>query len=61
MLRLTSLMYALAGPTLAGILITAALVMDKFDTKSMIIAAAVGFIAAIPVSWIVAKKIADLS
>lgn len=60
MLRLTSIMYALAGPTLAGILITAALVMGKFDTKSMIIAAAIGFIVAIPVSWVVAKKVADL-
>lgn len=61
MLRLTSIMYSLVGPTIAGILITAALVMGKFDTQSMIIAAAVGFIVAVPVSWLVAKKVVDLA
>ena len=59
MLRLTGIMYALAGPTLAGILITAALVMGMFDTKSMIVAAGVGFIAALPISWVVAKMVND--
>lgn len=57
MIRLMGIIYSLAGPTLAGILITAALVMNMFDTKSMIIAAAVGFVAALPISWIVAKMI----
>ncbi|AOZ70863.1 hypothetical protein LPB142_03650 [Rhodobacter xanthinilyticus] len=57
MIRLFGIIYALAGPTLAGILITAALTMNKFDTMSMIYAAAIGFVAALPVSWIVAKQI----
>lgn len=54
---LFGIIYALAGPTLAGILITAALTMNMFDTKSMIVAAAVGFLAALPIAWIVAKQI----
>ncbi len=59
MYRLFGIIYALAGPTLAGILITAALTMNKFDTMSMIYAAAAGFIVAIPAAWIVAKQISE--
>jgi hypothetical protein len=57
MFRLFGIIYALAGPTLAGIIITAALTMNKFDTTSMIYSAAAGFLVAIPVAWIVAKQI----
>ncbi len=59
MSRLFGIIYALAGPTLAGILITAALVMNMFTTKAMIYAAVIGFVVALPVSWIVAKQITD--
>lgn len=59
MTRLFGIMYALAGPTLAGVLIVAALTMGMYDTKSMIYAAVVGFVAALPVAWIVAKKVND--
>lgn len=57
MYRLFGIIYALAGPTLAGILITAALTMNMFDTKSMIYAAVIGFVAALPIAWVVAKQI----
>lgn len=57
MFRLFGIIYALAGPTLAGIIITAALTMNKFDTMSMIYSAAIGFVVAIPIAWIVAKQI----
>ena len=59
MSRLFGIIYALVGPTLAGILITAALVMNMFNTKAMIYAAAIGFVVALPVAWIVAKQITD--
>ncbi|PTV96348.1 hypothetical protein C8J27_102142 [Rhodobacter aestuarii] len=59
MTRLFGIIYALAGPTLAGILITAALTMNMINTKSMIYAAAIGFIVALPIAWIVAKQIKD--
>lgn len=61
MLRLTLLMYTILSGTLAGIAIIAVLVAG-FDTKMPIIyAAAAGFIVAIPASWIIAKKISNLT
>jgi hypothetical protein len=59
MTRLFGIIYALAGPTLAGILITAALTMNMFNAKTMIVAAAIGFVVALPISWLVAKQISD--
>ena len=58
-MRLFAIMYSLAGPTLAGILITAALTMNMFTTKAMIGAAAIGFVLALPISWCVAKMIRE--
>ncbi len=57
MIRLFGIIYALAGPTLAGIFITAALTMNRFDNMSMIYAAASGFILALPIAWYVAKQL----
>lgn len=57
MYRLFGIIYALAGPTLAGILIVAALTMNMFDYKSMIYAALIGFAAALPIAWVVARQI----
>ena len=45
MIRLFSLIYTFVGATLAGSLIVAALTMNMFDTRSIIIAAAAGFAA----------------
>ncbi|WP_223637364.1 CTP synthetase [Rhodobacter sp. TJ_12] len=59
MTRLFGIIYALAGPTLAGILITAALTMNMINTKAMIYAAAIGFIVALPIAWVVAKQIKE--
>ena len=60
MLRLFGIIYALAGPTVAGVLIIAALTMGMVDTRSMVMAALIGFVAALPVTWVVAKKIAEI-
>lgn len=57
MTRLFGIIYALAGPTLAGILITVVLTMNQFHSRAMIYAAAIGFLVALPVAWIVAKQI----
>ena len=60
MLRLTLLMYSILSGTMAGSAIIAVLVAG-YDTKMPIIyAAATGFILALPVSWLVAKKISTL-
>ncbi len=60
MFRLTAVVYILLGATLAGILIVAALTMG-FDTRQPIVyAAIIGFVLALPVSWLVAGKLKDL-
>lgn len=57
MTRLMMLIYSIAGASLAGTAIVAALVMG-FDTlRPILIAAALGFVAAMPVSWLIARKI----
>lgn len=56
---LTLILHIFIGSTLAGTAIVAALV-SGFDTlQPILIAAAIGFLASIPVSWIVARKIMD--
>ncbi|MFT3688151.1 hypothetical protein [Paenirhodobacter sp.] len=57
MLRLFTLLYALIGPTLAGVFITAALTMNRVDARAMIVAAVAGFVLALPASWLVAKQL----
>ncbi|MFP1643947.1 hypothetical protein [Pontitalea aquivivens] len=59
MFRLFSLIYALSGPTLAGVLIVAALTMNMFDTRSIIAAAVAGFVLGIPAAWLVARQISS--
>ncbi|MEZ5779128.1 MAG: CTP synthetase [Paracoccaceae bacterium] len=57
MLRLFLILYTLAATTLAGSAIIAALTMNLFDLRSIIVAAAAGAAVAVPVAWIVAKQI----
>lgn len=59
MTRLFGIIYALVGPTVAGVLIVVALTMNMYDMKTMIYAAVIGFVVALPVAWIVAGKIND--
>lgn len=57
MFRLFLIIYTLAGATLAGSAIVAALTMNLFDFKSIIVAAIAGSLVALPVAWIVAKNL----
>ena len=57
MLRLASILYSLIGTTLAGSLVVAALTMGYDTLNPILMAAAVGFVAALPVTWLVAKAI----
>lgn len=60
MTRLFGIIYALVGPTLAGILFTGVLTMNMMaGSKPLIWAAVIGFVVALPVSWIVAKQISE--
>jgi len=59
MTRLFFIIYTLASTTLAGSAIVAALTMNLFDLKSIIVAAILGALVALPVSWFVAKSLTE--
>ena len=58
MARLALLLFVVIGATLAGTLIVAALVAGLDTARPIIIAAALGFAAAVPVSILVARQLA---
>ncbi|WP_375175438.1 CTP synthetase [Pseudooceanicola sp.] len=57
MLRLASILYSLIGTTLAGSAVIVALVSGQDRLWPIVIGAALGFLAALPVTYLVAKKI----
>lgn len=57
MFRLAAVIYILLGATLAGIFIIAALTVGLDTAQPITYAAIAGFVAALPISWIVAKQI----
>lgn len=57
MTRLMLIIFSMASTTLMGVGIVAALTMGQDTLQPILIAAAIGFIAAIPVGWFVAKQI----
>ncbi len=59
-MRLFGIIYALTGPTLAGILVIVALVLGMVDARSIIVATAVGgALLGLPAAWVIARQIAD--
>ncbi|MBC7282510.1 hypothetical protein [Hoeflea sp.] len=57
MLKLVAVVYIMVGSMLAGSFIVAALTVGRMDAVTIAIAAVVGALAAIPVSWFVAAKL----
>ncbi len=57
MARLTMIIFAVAGTTLAGIGVVAVLAANMGTAQNIIAAAAAGAVLALPVSWYVAKQI----
>jgi predicted PurR-regulated permease PerM len=57
MTRLTMLLFSIVSTSLMGVLIVAALVTGNDTLRPILIAAGVGFVLAIPVSWQIAKAI----
>jgi len=57
MFRLTLILHLFIGSTLAGSAVIAALVSGQDSVQVIVSAAVVGFLAAFPVSWVVAKKL----
>jgi len=59
MLRLASMLYSIIGTTMAGILIVAALTAGYDTLVPILIAAGVGAVAALPISYFVAQAITN--
>jgi len=57
MLRLALVIYIFAGATLAGIFMIAALTAGYDTLNPILVAVAAGAIVAIPISWIVARRL----
>ena len=58
MVRLALVLYSLIGTTLAGSFVVAALTAGYDTLVPILLAAGLGFVAAVPVSVLVARKIA---
>lgn len=59
--RLMWVLHAVVSTTLMGVGVTAVLAANMQGWKPIVIAAAIGFVAALPVSWLVARKIETLT
>ena len=57
MFRLAFILHLFIGSTLAGSAVIAALVVGQDTLTPILIAALIGFVAAFPVTWLVAKKL----
>ncbi len=57
MLPLMLILHIFLGSTLAGSAVIVALTMGYDTTLPILVSAAIGFVAAFPVSWTVAKKL----
>ena len=53
------LMYVVLGATLAGSFMIAALTMGMDTMQPILYSALAGFVVAIPIAWVVAKKIRE--
>lgn len=58
-LMLILILHIFIGSTLAGSAVVAALTMGYDTLNAILIMAALGFVAAFPVSWFVVKRITD--
>ncbi|MCB1418465.1 MAG: hypothetical protein KDJ74_05465 [Notoacmeibacter sp.] len=61
MLKIFGAIYILTAPTIMGILIVALLTMNMFDSSKIIMAAIAGAVVALPISWVVGKRILSLT
>ncbi len=59
MTRLMMILFSMISTTLMGIGVIAALVSGNDTLRPILIAAAIGFVVAIPVSWAIAKKLEE--
>jgi predicted PurR-regulated permease PerM len=55
--RLMMILFSMVSTTLMGVAVVVALVTGYDTLQPILIAAALGFILALPVSWVIAKQI----
>ena len=60
MSKLVPLIYIVVGATLAGVFMVVALTAGFDTTQPVVYSALAGFVVGLPVTWIIAKKIADM-
>ncbi len=60
MLRLFSLLYAVIGTTMAGIVMIVALATGYDTLQYVVSAVVVGFLVGVPVTWLITKKLINL-
>lgn len=60
MLRLMSVIFSMVATTLMGVAIVAALTAGLDTLTPILMAAAGGFVVSVPVSWLLARKLASL-
>lgn len=60
MMRLAFIVHLFVGATLTGMAIVIALTMGWDTLQPLLVAAVLGWLVSIPVSWAVAKKISEL-
>lgn len=56
-MRLTMILFSIISTTLMGVGVIIALTTGNDTLTPILIAAAIGFVLALPVSWIVAKQL----
>jgi len=61
MIALTLVIHIFLGTTLAGSAVVAALVLGYDGAVPIVTAAALGFFAAFPLSWVIAKRLTEKS
>lgn len=57
MVRLALILHLFIGSTLAGSAVVAALTMGLDTLQPILVAAALGFVLSVPVTWLVARKL----
>jgi len=61
MSRLMMVIFSMASTTLMGVAIVVALTTGYDTLRPILVAAALGFLAALPASWLIARKIESLT
>ena len=57
MVRLFGVLFSMIGTAIAGSAVVVALVSGHVDVRSIVLAAGLGAVLALPVSWMIAKKL----